>query len=63
MRVHSTQWASHEPVPTLACVPVAPQDFPLLGGVRTHDPRTVAARAGVEPAGFPWLDDPAPATS
>jgi hypothetical protein len=50
-------WAREAPVRPVANVPISPDDFPLLGEVRVHDPAVVDARAARDPDGFPWLHD------
>ena len=50
------QWASAETMPVVAEIPVTPQNLPMTP--RFHDLATVSARAGRNPDGFPWLEDP-----
>jgi hypothetical protein len=52
----ATQWASRVPVRPMARLTVAPDDFPFLTQVRSHDPQVVMERAAQDPDNFPWLD-------
>ena len=56
-RCTPTQWASHRPVRPMARLTVAPDDFPFLAEVRSHDQRVVTERAAQDPDNFPWLDE------
>lgn len=53
--VQEAHWVNPKPVKPLLCVPVAPDDFPLM--VRLHDDAQVRARAQRDPWDFPWLGD------
>jgi hypothetical protein len=55
-RIEIPQWASPEPVTPLARIEVGPEDFPLLGAIRGHDPEETRTRARKSPDGFPWID-------
>jgi hypothetical protein len=57
VNVHVPQWASLVPVTPMAKIAVAPEDFPLLDGIRGHDDAVIAQRAAANPSGFPWLDE------
>jgi hypothetical protein len=57
LQLEIAQWASAVPVPTLARLPVEPEDFPFLAQIYGHDPRVVKERAARDPDGFPWLAD------
>lgn len=56
-RAVEPHYASPRPVRPIARLAVAPDDFPLLGAVRVHDPDEVDARAERDPEGFPWLHE------
>jgi hypothetical protein len=51
------QWASLEPVRPLAQLAVAPEDFPFLAQIRSHEMAVLKARAEKNPEGFPWIEE------
>ena len=56
-KIEIAQWASPTAVKPLAKLVVAPEDFPFLTQVRSHDFAVIQERARVNPDGFPWLDE------
>jgi hypothetical protein len=56
LRIHVAQLASATPVVPLAKLAVAPEDFPFLAQMRTHDDARLAEYGEAMARGLPWPD-------